>query len=351
MKSLANNKKTKKYIKNKRKTKKNVRFNLTSNTYSYFSNNKIPKKNNKKHKQTVENELKEIEENEKNKSSDGFVKVQCGPKAKEENDFTCYSNESLIKLKDMWNKRHPDVQISSNDPKIIWETLKKNLKSVCNKESCWLKQTFSREGLDQELLNYTFAPKSPDDWKKNPNEWLSSIDIENVMKQYENEYPYFDFIGPSPIDFNSPKMYGECVWEELCHFNLKKYLENGKNKIGIIFNTDPHYLPGSHWISMFINIKQKYIFFFDSTGDKAPKEIEDFVKNIMEQGLAENIKFRYIENRKQHQKKNTECGVYSLFMIIHILTEKLKPEDFTNEELFTDSEMAKFRKIYFNTEI
>ena len=333
MKIKMNKIKTKKNSKNKRKTKKNVRFNLS---HKKLQNNSLIKN------------LQKITDNEK--SDDGFIKVQCGPKSKEENDFTCYSNESLIKLKDMWNHRHPDVLITSNDPSVIWTMLKQNLRSVCNKESCWLKQNFAKNGLDNELLHYTFAPKSPDTWKKNPNEWLSSLEIENVMKQYENEYPCFDFIGPSPIDFKSPKMYGECVWEELCHFNLKKCLQNGKNKIGIIFNTDPHYLPGSHWISMFINTKEKYIFFFDSTGDEPPKEITDFVKEIIQQGNTENIKFQYIQNNKQHQKKDTECGVYSLFMIINILTGTLKPNDFITEN-FPDKEMEKFRKLYFNHDL
>lgn len=141
------------------------------------------------------------------KHPDGFIKLKCSPKL-QENDFTCYSNESLIKLKNLWNARHPDVMITTNDPREIWESLKRHLKNVCNKESCWLKQNFASSGVDKEMLNYTFAPKSPDDWKKNPNEWLNSIDIENVMKQYEKEFPYFDFIGAAPIDFDSPKMYG-----------------------------------------------------------------------------------------------------------------------------------------------
>ena len=173
------------------------------------------------------------------KHPDGFIKLKCSPKI-QENDFTCYSNESLIKLKNLWNARHPDVMISTNEPREIWEQLKQHLKNVCNKESCWLKQNFASSGVDKEMLNYTFAPKSPDDWKKNPNEWLNSIDIENVMKQYEKEFPYFDFIGAAPIDFDSPKMYGECVWEELCHFDLAEQIKNGKNKIGVVFNTDPH---------------------------------------------------------------------------------------------------------------
>ena len=43
-----------------------------------------------------------------------------------------------------------------------------------------------------------------------------------IMKQYEKEYPSFRFIGPSPIDYDAHEYNGECVWEELCKFNLYK---------------------------------------------------------------------------------------------------------------------------------
>ena len=49
----------------------------------------------------------------------------------------------------------------------------------------------------------------------------TNIDILNVMKQYEHIYPNFEFIGPSPIDYDTHLSYGECVWEELCKFNLQ----------------------------------------------------------------------------------------------------------------------------------
>ena len=42
-------------------------------------------------------------------------------------------------------------------------------------------------------------------WRKDPDKWLDSNDIENVMKQYEEAFPYFDFMGPFPIDFAAPK--------------------------------------------------------------------------------------------------------------------------------------------------
>ncbi len=57
--------------------------------------------------------------------------------------------------------------------------------------------------------------------EKEPNEWLTSIDILNVMKQYEDKHDDFDFIGPSPIDFDTHKMRGECVWDNYANSTRK----------------------------------------------------------------------------------------------------------------------------------
>ena len=279
---------------------------------------------------------------------DSFKKLSCGPT--QEKDFTCYTTNTIIKLRDSWNTRHPDATINSDDVKVIWESLKTALGSVCNKESCWLRQ-LGAASATKDLFNY-FAPESPKTWNKNPHEWLSSVDITKVMKQYEDAFPFFEFIGPSPIDFDkTPKGEPSCVYEELCNFDIKTYFDpaNNKNKIGIIFNTDPHYLSGSHWISLFINIKQQFIFFFDSTGDPPSKEINKFAKKIMKQGKEIGINFKYIVNDKQHQKSNTECGIYSLFMITNLLKETKTPNDFLSS-MFTDKEMTQFRQIFFNKE-
>ena len=281
---------------------------------------------------------------------ESFKKLSCSPT--QEKDFTCYTTKAIIKLRDSWNARHPDALISSNDMKEIWDSLKIRLGNVCNKESCWMRQLFN-EGASatKDLFNY-FAPESPKTWNKNPNEWLSSVDITKVMKQYEDAFPFFEFIGPSPIDFDkTPKGESSCVYEELCNFDIKTYLNpaNSKNKIGIIFNTDPHYLSGSHWISLFINMKQQFIFFFDSTGDPPSKEINKFANKIIKQGKEIGMNFKYIVNDKQHQKSNTECGIYSLFMISNLLKETKTPNDFLSS-IFTDKEMTQFRQIFFNKE-
>jgi Ulp1 family protease len=145
-------------------------------------------------------------------------------------------------------------------------------------------------------------------------------------------------------------LYGECVWDELCNFSLEDQINNGKNKIGIIFNTDPHNKPGQHWISMFINIKKNKIFFFDSTGDKPSPQIMALANRIKDQGLGLNpkrkIKFDSNEGI-EHQYGNTECGIYSLYFIVHMLEDKLT-EQYLKTHILKDEYMNKFRHIYFN---
>jgi Ulp1 family protease len=274
-------------------------------------------------------------------------RLQCSPNPKKK-DFSCFSDESIHQLRDMWNARHPDTSISSNDSREIWTTLKENLKNVCNKESCWLRQNFVGTDKSKKLMEESFAPQAPKSWKKKPNEWLSSMDILRVMKQYEKAYKCFEFMGPSPIDYDTKEMYGECVWEELCNFNLKEQMDKGKFKIGVTFNLDPHYKGGSHWVSLFINTRKKMIFYFDSAGEKIPSRIMKFVKTVTAQGKALGIDFKFDQNYPvEHQYQNTECGIYSIFFIAHMLEDKIN-EHYLKTHVLKDKYMSKFRKIYFN---
>jgi hypothetical protein len=262
---------------------------------------------------------------------------------------TCYSSDSLLKLRTLWNARHPDEPIKTNEPKEIWNSLNDKLSGTCRNESCWLRQKFVGEKTASEIRNYTFAPEAPLSWKKNPSEWLSSTDIEKVMRQYEKAYPCFEFLGPSPIDYDAHVEYGECVWEELCKFDLKSFVERGKFKIGIIFNLDKHYDPGSHWVSLFINLKKGYIFYFDSTGEPAPKEVKKLVKTVQTQAAAIGMgELRLIVNDRPHQKGNNECGMYSLYAIASQLKDQRHPESFLKGGDITDHSMHSLRDRYFN---
>ena len=286
----------------------------------------------------------------KNKTQKQFKKLNCSPENKH-NEYTCYSKNDLVNLKDMWNARHPDKSIKTNNSKQIWNQLKNYYASICNKESCWVRQMTKNTKMEQELLD-AFAPESPKEWKKNPNEWLSSIDILKVMNQYEKKYKCFDFLGPSPIDYDTHKLYGDCVWEELCHFNLEQQIQKGYTKFGVIFNLDPHYKGGSHWVSLFINVKKKTIFYFDSAGEPIPAQIKKFVDIVIEQGnnLKHPIDFKFDENHPvEHQYGNTECGIYSIFFIVHMLEDKITGH-YMKTHVLKDEYMQRFRHVFYNND-
>ena len=142
------------------------------------------------------------------------------------------------------------------------------------------------------------------------------------------------------------KKFGQCVWNELCNINVKELLKNKKTKIGIILNTDTHDLGGAHWICIFIDFTKKYVLFFDSNADKTPKEVIKLLKRIKDQSKALNIKLKFYKNDVEHQKTNTECGVYCLFTITHLLTNKIKLKDF--DKRIPDSHMEELRTSFFN---
>ena len=52
----------------------------------------------------------------------------------------------------------------------------------------------------------------------------------------------------------------------------------------------------------------------------------------------------------EHQQGNTECGMYSLFFIIHMLEDKLTTK-YLKSHIFDDKYIEKFRNVYFNTDL
>jgi hypothetical protein len=287
----------------------------------------------------------------KSKTLKKMKKMNCNPnmRGKTVSNDSCYTNTTLSKIKNSYNKNNPLTRIQSNKPKTILNQLRLKL-SKCETEDCWLEQLSNKD--KNYLDKHIFAPDQPREWKENPREWLSNIDISNVLEQYEDTYKYFKFIGPTPIDFDTrlPEENGKCVWEELCTFSLNKCMNDGIRKIGIIFNLDKHDEGGSHWVSLFVDLDEKFIFYFDSAASKIPKEIKKLVDLILVQSNNELI--YHTNSMNQHQKGDTECGMYSLYFIItmldnKIMTTKQKVNLFKNGKI-TDKFVESFRHKYFN---
>ena len=285
-----------------------------------------------------------------NESKEKYVPLNCSPlisqekKSRNIHHKSCLPKVVIYKLRDVWNNKHPSDVIphTEHDVSNIHKLLQKKLGGVCRSERCWL-----------DNLNFTdlpqtkyFVPARPKVWEKNKTDWLSNLDIIKVLTQYEDAYPCFKFIPPSPIDFDKREG-NTCVTPLLCHFNLDVYIKSGYTKIGIIFNTDVHTKSGSHWISLFINIPKKHIFFFDSAGDKCPSEIKHLVSRIVSQGERNGIHFVFDQNHPMtHQHSTTECGIYSLYFIINMITDGITTH-YLKHTLIPDKDMVRLRDVYF----
>ena len=265
---------------------------------------------------------------------------------------SCYTPQILETIKTAYNKANPDNKINETDPVSIWHALHAKL-DHCEQEDCWL-NTIKNAKLRKQIDRYVFAPDRPPEWDADPDAWLSNYDIMNVLEQYEEARPDFNFIGPTPIDFDA-KPNGKCVWNELCTFNLgeqtKKY-----SQFGIIFNTDNHRGPGKHWISLYIDMSNGIMFYFDSANGKTPAEVTALTHRIQEQAKSLGKPLKYMRNHGTHQYSDTECGMYSLFFIITMLTGKVegKPVDlkkrlnmFKGSKRIPDKYVMKYRHIYF----
>ena len=301
----------------------------------------------------------------KNKTVKRPSRMSCSPMVEGKTVIkdTCYTSDSLLKIKNAYNKNNQTSPINSTNPVDIFNDLNTKL-SNCKKEDCWLKQLPKNE--QQYLDEYLFAPDQPSDWNKHPRKmtsmWLSNFDIFKVLHQYEQKYKNFKIIGPTPIDFDTklPEENQKCVWEDLCHFSLEQMLSKKINKIGIVFNLDKHDEDGSHWTSLFIDLEYNFIFYYDSADNSVPTEVKSLIKRIREQGkqLPNPIKFKYYTNQNhQHQTTSSECGMYALFFIITFLTDKTDYDaDMTMAKkikLFkhgtiSDKYIKSFRTIYFN---
>ena len=87
--------------------------------------------------------------------------------------------------------------------------------------------------------------------------------VADWMEQYVETYLNFLYLGPSPIDFDTIKD-GTCVWPTLCNLSIENEMKRGINKIGIVLNLDKSSGGGSHWVAIFIDLKRKFIFYFES---------------------------------------------------------------------------------------
>jgi len=290
-----------------------------------------------------------------------FRPMKCGPgaKTKRAGSNTCYDVRMLMAIRNAYNQHQSDPQkrIHASSPKVVLNALRSRMADQCDQEECWLKLLPPQKR--QYIAKHIFAPKQPKEWLRNSREWLSNYDICNVLRQYEEAYPEFEFLGPSSIDFDErlPSKSG-CVWNELCRFQLANYKSKHTKKIGVVLNLDEHTKGGSHWVALYLDLEHHLVFYLDSALNDVPEEVETFVQRVVDQGDKLGMCMRFRKNRIQHQFSNTECGMYCLFFLITLITERwggqgrpvnvLAALNKFESVRIPDAVVMKFRERYYN---
>ena len=281
-------------------------------------------------------EIKPIDEND----------MKCAPTKKFENG-SCIPLNVLVDMANAYNKDNPNNKIELSTTyetvtpdkykRYLVQQFKKKL-TKCTNQQCWTSQSFMKhlsEKTKNDLKKETFRPKGPE----GKFTWLNTNNIDQVMAQYETKYPDYKFLGAVPIDFDELEDYG------IRNLNFKKVMDDGKSKLGIIFNTDPHYKSGQHWIAMFADLKKGVCYFFDSYGLPPEKEVRKLMNRIANFIVSTGKTPVMDHNRMQHQGGNNACGLYSLNFILRML----RGDEFEifNKKRITDKEVNECRQVYF----
>ena len=263
----------------------------------------------------------------------------CSPSKKNTiQDNSCYNSDELISIINAYNKHikneilcnkfkcvKPElILIKNKSVKQLYQELYDKLSELCDKEYCWLDLPFINnikdKRLKESILYFTFKPKG----LETKRTWFNTMNINEIMQQYQDLYKDFKFLGAQPSDYTKIKKLN------------KSDLKHNSRYLGIIFNTDPHTKPGQHWIAVFIDNHTKRLDYFDSLGHVPTKNIASFLKLFKD--------YHFNINRKEHQKGGTNCGVYSCFFII----QRLNGNTFHNiNKKITDKMMTDYRDILF----
>jgi hypothetical protein len=254
-----------------------------------------------------------------------ITQPKCAPSKFHEKKKTgyCISHKTLNELLEQFNDDNKPINGSKKD-KIEYLLMK----AKCNNEHCLITASFAKN--NNELINNTYRPIGP----ANSTDWLGTDDINNILRQYENVFDNFKYIGTVPMDFydlNVP-FYPK--------FSSIDY--NSHTIYAMVINLDYHYQSGSHWVALYIDKDKNSIYYFDSNGNYPPEEITNYI-NILDNILG-NYKFYY--NELKHQYSNTECGIYCITIIIAMLYGR-QFEKLCSKRI-ADNLMKAFRKEFFN---
>ena len=176
----------------------------------------------------------------------------------------------------------------------------------------------SAKKLGDRGLLARLRPEMPEAWRARPRALLDTNNINDVMTQYERQYPHFKYLRTLPIDAFAAGDDGRCVVAGLCRVDVAALKRAGKRIVGAVMNLDKHDRPGSHWVSFAIDTAKAAIYYYDSFGRPPPRELCQFFGRVRALAPAKYTR-NSVYNAVRHQHKNTECGVFACLALEALL--------------------------------
>lgn len=235
---------------------------------------------------------------------------------------TCFSPAALAHIRS-W------LQLPESRPQIIIEAAKE--KTGCNTEACLLKSPMLELSKSEALR---FKPEGPKDAS-----WLSNKNIDQILRRWTLAKPGFCHVPFQMIDFQT---YGG----ELALVDWKSFIAEYK-WLGCVINTDHKGGKGKHWECVFVDTVGHTVEFFDSASNEVSPEITKWlVESALELSRVSKQKYRdVVVTSMEHQRSESECGVYALFYILSRLSGV--PYQFFERTRVPDKDMEEFREYLF----
>jgi hypothetical protein len=204
-----------------------------------------------------------------------------------EGDLTPSNNDFL-------KQKLVDIETSGRISKKTLSSLdRETINNLWNEYSSSVRKQDQKDILDKYLNQEGFGMLDID------KDGLTTSHIEEMMKKY-------DHINLAVI-----------ASDEI--LTLKKGLSRTTKLIPFIMNLDPSDKPGSHWVAVIIDNKDKYVGYFDSLCIHPTSQILDDIKELVKTvDPVHMFKFKFNTVRDQ-SKTSGKCGMYSMMFLHNIL--------------------------------
>lgn len=192
------------------------------------------------------------------------------------------------------------------------------------------------------ILKNIFVNKGPND----STALLNNLDIDNLCKkwmehtnQFNKKYYHIPFQMIDFMDYKNP----------LRDLDIEKLIKNGYDCFSCVLNTDISTGNGKHWFCIYGEIKNNNVTIehFNSSGMPIRISVLKWLeKQIIELKLKDyNAKYIYVNENKQIQYSNTECGVWCLIYILSRLLNK--PNNWFIKVDMLDKTITEYRDYIF----